>query len=389
MSSLAPNESDTSSIGRKRLLFVVTEDWYFCSHRLAHAAAAVRAGYQVGVATRVAQHREEIQNSGIEVIPFEMTRRGFNPARELSTVFRLARVYRAYRPDIVHHVALKPVVYGSIAGALTRVPVTVNAIAGLGYAFTSSTGVARILKFLIATLLPRLLNRKGSRVIVQNSDDQRALVSMRVNQKRIALIRGSGVDPDQFSFKEEIAGNVIVILASRMIWAKGIQAFVDAAKEIKASFPGARFALVGKPDPGNPNAVPVIQLQSWADQGVVEWWGYRKDMVEVLRNCHIVCFPSTYGEGIPKVLIEAAASGRAVVASDIPGCREIVRHGENGYLVSPSDHRALVGALSQLIVDSDLRIRMGRRGREIFEQTFSLGRVIRDTLKLYQEALAE
>jgi glycosyltransferase involved in cell wall biosynthesis len=174
-----------------------------------------------------------------------------------------------------------------------------------------------------------------------------------------------------------------------MIWAKGIQAFVEAAKEIKASFPGARFALVGKPDPGNPNAVPVTQLQAWAEQGVIEWWGYRKDMVEVLRICHIVCFPSTYGEGIPKVLIEAAASGRPIVASDIPGCREVVRHLENGYLVPPSHHRALVSALNLLICDDDLRKRMGLRGRRIFEQTFSLDGVIRDTLELYREALAE
>ncbi len=378
-----------SSLSRKRILFVVTEDWYFHSHRLAHAAAAVQAGYEVSVATREAQHGARIRADGVGMIPFEMTRRGFNPLAELLSILRLARIYRAYRPDVVHHVALKPVVYGSIAALVARVPVTVNAIAGLGYAFTSSDGLARVLKAFLALVIPRLLNRRGSRVIVQNPDDRDALRAMGVEPHRIALIPGAGVDPQAFSVDEEAPRPITVTLACRMIWDKGIRAFVEAAGAVKTRFPDVRFVLAGRPDPGNPKAVPEAQLSDWNRDGVIEWWGFRTDMPHVLRQSHIVCFPSTYGEGVPKILIEAAASGRPIVATDIPGCRAVVRHGENGYLVPPGDHEALVNALAGLIGDAARRKAMGLCGRALFEQTFAMDRVVADTLAVYREALRE
>ncbi|UCH47840.1 MAG: glycosyltransferase family 4 protein [Betaproteobacteria bacterium] len=371
------------------MLFVVTEDWYFCSHRLAHAAAASRAGYQVAVATRVVEHGERIKSTGVGVIPFEMTRRGFNPVAEALTILRLARLYKEYQPDIVHHVALKPVVYGSIAARVARIPVTINAVSGLGYAFTSSTGSARVLRFLISSAMPRLVNRKGSRVITQNPDDYQALVNIGVDPNRVSLILGAGVDPNEFPFQEESTGPVTVTLASRMIWAKGIQAFVDAAKDIKRRNSSVRFVLVGRPDLGNPASVSQGQLRAWASEGLIEWMGHRSDMAEILSASHIVCLPSTYGEGIPKVLIEAAATGRPIVASDIPGCREVVRNGESGYLVPPSDHASLVKALEELVADASKRRMMGQRGRQLFEENFSLERVIGETLGIYREAMNE
>jgi len=370
-------------------MFVVTEDWYFCSHRLPLAQAAIKQGFDVSVATRVAEHGEQIRAAGISLIPFEMSRRGFNPFRELATFVQLAQLYRDQSPDIVHHVALKPVILGSLAAWIARVPTTVNAIAGLGYAFTSSDGVARILKSFIATALPRLLNRRGSRVIVQNPDDRNALREMGVEQHRIALIPGAGVDPREFNIGEEGAEPITVTLASRMIWDKGITAFVEAAEALKARFPDVRFVLVGRPDPGNPKAVPETQLSDWHHRGVIEWWGYRADMPQVLRETHIVCFPSTYGEGVPKILIEAAASGKPIVATDIPGCREVVRHEESGYLVPPGEHGALVNALAELIGDAAKRKAMGLRGRELFERTFAMDQVIAATLAVYREALRE
>jgi glycosyltransferase involved in cell wall biosynthesis len=374
---------------RRRVLFVVTEDWYFHSHRLSHAVAAVRAGYHVGVATRETRHGAEIRAAGIELIPLEISRRGFNPLAEIRAIVGLARLYRRYRPDIVHHVALKPVVYGAIAVRFASVPVAVNAVAGLGHAFTATGGFARVLRGAIAAVLPRLLNRRGSRVIVQNPDDRDALAAMGVEAGRIALIPGAGVDPGEFELRDEAPEPVTVTLASRMIWAKGIQAFVDAAAALRGRFPGVRFVLVGKPDAGNPKAVPEAQLRAWADSGVVEWWGFRPDMATVLRQSHIVCLPSAYGEGIPKTLIEAAASGRPIVATDVPGCREVVLHGDSGYLVPPGDQAALERALVELIRDGQRRVAMGRRGRELFERSFSLERVIADTLAVYREALGE
>lgn len=372
-----------------KLLFVVTEDWYFQSHRLSHAAAAARAEYRVAVATRVVEHGETIKSAGVEVIPFEMTRRGLNPIGEVSTILRLVRLYKEYRPDIVHHVALKPVVYGSIAARVAHVPVMINAISGFGYAFSSTTGMARMVRFLISRALPWLLNRKGSRVITQNPDDYEALVNIGVDPNRVALIPGAGVDPGEFPFQAEMAGPVTVTLASRMIWAKGIQAFVNAASEIRNRNPSVRFVLVGRPDPGNPGSVPEQQLREWVRDGLIEWNGHRSDMSRMLGASHIVCLPSTYGEGIPKVLIEAAATGRPIVASNIPGCREVVRSGHSGYLVPPSDQSSLVKALEDLIADASKRRRMGRCGRQLFEERFTLDNVIDNTLVIYREAMNE
>jgi glycosyltransferase involved in cell wall biosynthesis len=233
------------------------------------------------------------------------------------------------------------------------------------------------------------MNRKGSRVIVQNPDDYQALVNIDLDPNRVSLIPGAGVDPDEFPYQEETTGPVTVTLASRMIWAKGIQAFVDAANDIRGRDPSVRFVLVGRPDPGNPASVPESRLREWANQGLVEWMGHQSDMAEILGASHIVCLPSTYGEGIPKVLIEAAATGRPIVASDIPGCREVVRHEESGYLVPPSDQGALTKALEELIVDASKRRMMGQCGRRLFEEKFSLDRVIGQTLGVYREAMNE
>ena len=374
---------------RKKVLFVVTEDWYFHSHRLAHAVAAAAAGYEVSVATREAEHGEAIRAAGIRLIPFEMTRRGFNPFAEVRTILRLAKLYRDHAPDLVHHVALKPVVYGSIAARWARVPAMINAISGLGYAFTSADNRAKLLKTAIGIGLPRLLNRRGSRVIVQNPDDEAALLRMGVEPDRVKLILGAGVDPSAFAVRAPPDGPVLIVLASRMIWAKGIRAFVNAAAKLKPRFPGTRFVLVGKPDPGNPKAVPESQLVQWNASGPVEWWGFREDMADVLGQCHLVCFPSTYGEGIPKALIEAAAIGRPIVATDIAGCREVVKDGENGLLVTPGDDGALVAALTRLIEDAALRKAMGSEGRTRFERLFAIQGVVRATLQAYEEALSE
>lgn len=389
MNSADPTVHQADTPCRKKILFVVTEDWYFHSHRLAHAVAAVAAGYDVSVATREAGHGDLIRSAGIDLIPFEMTRRGFNPFAELLTVFRLSILYRSHKPDIVHHVALKPVIFGSLAAWLARVPAMVNAVAGLGYAFTSGDGRAKALRSAIGMILPRLLNRRGSRVIVQNPDDGGALAGMGVEQRRIVLIRGAGVDPQMFRAEQMQAGPPIVVLACRMIWGKGVRAFVAAAQAVRSRFPEARFVLVGKPDPGNPNAVPESQLADWNRAGPVEWWGFRTDMPQVLREMHIMCFPSTYGEGVPKILIEAAASGKPIVATDIPGCREVVLHGESGFLVMPGDHEALVAALVELIGDPGRRTAMGLRGRAHFEQNLALDGVVDATLRVYAEALRE
>ena len=373
---------------KPRLLFLVTEDWYFVSHRMPLAIAAREAGFEVMVATRVRQHGEAIRAAGLKLIPFEWSRRGMNPWRELSVLLRLAALVRREKPDLVHQVALKPVLYGSCAARMAGKLRVVNALVGLGFIFASESRLARLLRPLIVRALRLLLAGRGRLLILQNPDDLKLLAEAGViAADRVRLIRGSGVDPQRFAFSDEPAGVSQVVLASRMLWDKGVAEFVDAARRLRADGVAARFILVGDTDADNPAAVPPAQLAAWREEGVVEWRGWSDDMPAVLAAAHLVCLPS-YREGLPKVLLEAAACGRAIVATDVPGCREIVADGDNGLLVPARDAAALADALLALINDPDLRRHMGQRGRQRVLAEFSQARVIEETLAVYQELLA-
>lgn len=372
-----------------RILFFVTEDWVFRSHRLPLARAARVAGYEVAVVTRVQEYGDRIRAEGFELIPLALRRRGRNPWQELRVIAQLVRIYRTQRPDIVHHVAIKPVLYGSVAAWLTRVRATVNALAGLGYVFSSRQWGARMLRPLVKVAYHFLLNRPNTRTIIQNPEDRSLLIeSAFLDPGKVVLIRGSGVAMDLFTPRAELPGVPIVVMAGRMLWDKGVAEFVQAAGQLREAGIAVRLVLVGKSDTENPTAVPQSQLVEWQRRGDVEWWGYREDMHEVLAQSHIVCLPTFYGEGVPRILIEAAACGRPVVATDVPGCREIVRHGENGLLVTARDAHALARALKQLLLDPSLRKRMGKRGREIAEAEFSVERVNDDTLAVYRSLLS-
>jgi glycosyltransferase involved in cell wall biosynthesis len=375
-------------MSRPRLLYLVTEDWYFCSHRLPLAAAAREAGFDVSVATRVREHADEIRAAGVEPIPIGLSRRSVNPYRELRALREIVSTYRAAKPDIVHHVALKPVIYGSLAARLAGVPAVVNALAGLGYLFSSQDPRARLARPAVEAAFRSLLDRSNSRLIVQNPDDLRFLVSEGVvDARRATLIRGSGVDTTRFVPAPEPEDMPLVVLPARMLRDKGVFEFVAAAAQLKNDGIAARFALVGDPDPDNPASIPAATLQHWSDSGAVEWWGWRDDMITVLQQSHIVCLPS-YREGLPKALIDAAACGRAIVTCDVPGCREVVREGENGLLVPARDSAALAAALRRLLEDPQLRRAMGEQGRARAVAEFSVERVLEQTLGLYRELLA-
>jgi glycosyltransferase involved in cell wall biosynthesis len=379
----------SSEPSRPILLFVVTEDWYFVSHRLVLARAAVRAGYRVVVATRVKAHGDVIAEAGCELWPLPWRRRGDGVLGHVSALRGLVGLYRHLRPDVVHHVALKPVVFGGIAARLSGTVGTVNAIAGLGGAMTQAGRLGQLKRRALRLVL-RFVVGTGSAVIVQNPDDGETLVRWGIaSRDQVALIRGAGVEPDEFPVAPETPGMVTVALAARMLWNKGVAEFVDAARDLRRRGVVARFVLVGEPDRDNTAAVPEGVIRRWAEEGVVEWLGRRDDMPTVLAGCHIICLPSFYGEGIPKVLIEAAAAGRPIVTTDTPGCREIVRHGENGLLVEPRNASALAAALAALIGDPSARRRMGQRGREIVEEEFGVARVVDETLSVYARIRAE
>lgn len=370
---------------KPKLLFVVTADWYFCSHRLILARVAKSKGFDVVVVTRVMNHGKQIEEEGFKLIPIGMERSGKSLLKEIVTLWELIGIYKNERPDIVHHVAMKPVLYGSFAALITRVPHVVNALTGMGYMFISSKREAILLRKIVSSAFRILLNRPNSRVILQNPDDQHLMVQSGIlNSERIVLIRGSGVDTMEFSPTPEPSGMLTVVLASRLLWDKGVGEFVEAARILCKKGVSARFVLVGDTDPENPAAVPTSQLEDWNRSGIVEWWGRRDDMPHIFSESHIVCLPS-YREGLPKVLLEAAACGRAIVTTDVPGCREIVRQGENGLLVPVRDSSALAEALHRLIEDPVLRRHMGENARKIALAEFSVEKVVADTLALYQQ----
>lgn len=377
------------AIRRPRLLFLVTEDWYFWSHRVDLARVAQDEGFEVLVATRVRNHGERIRRAGFRLVPLRTLRRGAPGARDMAAVAEILCLYWRARPDIVHHVALKPVVYGSWAARLARVPGVVNAIAGLGSAFIgNSTGSPPLhvaarhsLRFAFAVL--------RSTAIFQNHDDWEYFTRTGIlGKSRAVVIRGSGVNTNLFMVSPEPAGVPLVLLPARMLWDKGVGEFVEAARILSAQRIHARCVLVGMIDAENPSAIPEARIRAWQHEGVVEWWGHREDMPRTLAAANVIVLP-TYREGLPKVLLEASASGRVIVATDVPGCREIVRHGVNGSLVPPHDPRALAEAITLLVRNPALRAEAGRRGREIVEREFSVARIAGETLAVYRRLLDE
>lgn len=371
----------TSSGSAGTLLFVVTEDWYFCSHRLALARAARAEGWRVVVATRVDRHADDILGAGLELRPLSMRRRGMSPPGELRTLLELVALYRREHPTVVHHVALKPVLYGSLAAFAAGVPAVVNAVAGLGFVFISRSFGARALRPLVRAGYRLAFAGRGTRVVVQNDDDEAKVRDLGVNPERIALIRGSGVDLDRFAPGPEPDEPVVVTMVSRMLRDKGVFELVEAARRLSRSHPSLRVRLVGPPDPENPASIDTETLEALAREGIIEWCPGTDDVPGVWARSHVAVLPS-YREGLPKALLEAAACGRPMVSTDVPGCRDVVRHEHTGLLVPPRDASALASAIARLADDPELRARLGRGARE-HVRDFAEAPIVGQTLELY------
>ena len=367
-----------------RLLFVVDDDSYFCSHRLHLGRAARRAGYEVLVATRVERHGKLIEDEGFKLLPIRLRRGIQSPLQELASLRELIHLYRQEKPDVVHHVALKMVLFGGIAARLTGVPARVHAITGLGHLFHGETSKASLLRSALLPVLTRGMRGPGSLVILQNEEDRNDLVRFGIVDKaQTVIIRGAGVDTEQFHPLAEAHGTPTLILPARMLRHKGVGEFVQAARLLRGKGVRARFVLVGPVDTHNPSSFTSAQLHTWVKEGIVEWWGHREDMLNVYASSHIVVLPS-YHEGLPKVLIEAAACSRPLIATRVRGCQEVVRDGDNGLLVRPRDSLALADAILTLMQDPALQRRMGARARTIAVQEFTCEQIAARTLEVYR-----
>jgi glycosyltransferase involved in cell wall biosynthesis len=373
------------SSAKPRLLYVVTEDWAFLSHRLPMARAACEAGFEVHVATRVSNDAAAIEAERFILHPIPFARGSLSPFTALSTIAALRRVHREVKPVLAHHVALQSCVLGMLA-SLGRPCACVNAFIGLGYSFTSETYKARAVRTLLGSLLRLLVNRKNSVALVQNSDDKTALVSLGIAKSRIALISGSGVDVKRFIPLAEPVGAPTFGFVGRLLDDKGIRTLVAAHRLLREHIADAKLLIAGTPDPANPASVTEAEARTWNDETGITWLGHVADIAGFWAKAHVAVLPSRR-EGLPLSLMEAAACGRAMIASDVPGCREIVIHEETGLLFRVNDAAGLADAMARLATDPQLRTRCATRARQLVAERFAADIIGRKIVELYRSVL--
>ena len=372
-----------------KLILFANTDWYLYNFRRSLALALRDAGHKVLLISPPGPYGEKLRALGLNWQPVPMDRRSLNPLREAALLWHLVRLLRRERPDAVHGFTIKCAVYGSLAARLAGVPARVNAVAGMGYVFISEAPKARLLRPIVRSLLKLALGGRNARLILQNPDDVALFEQARlVDPEHIRLIPGSGVDCSRFlpDGDREPGARMRVLLPARLLWDKGLAEYVQAARLLLGEGRPIDFLLAGDPDPGNPAAVPEAEVREWVAQGWVQWLGHVDDMPALLRSVEIVALPS-YREGLPKGLIEAAASGCALVTTDVPGCREVVTHEVDGLLVPVRDGNALARAIARFQEDPALRTRLAEAGRRKALDRFDERIVLRDTLAVYREVL--
>ncbi|PWL16259.1 glycosyltransferase family 1 protein [Falsochrobactrum shanghaiense] len=374
----------------RSLIYLISEDWFFLSHFMDRAKAAKEAGFQVHVVTRVGTRGEEIRAAGFNLIHLDMRRASLGPFQLLREIAEVARIYRRTAPDIVHHIALRPIIVGSFAAFLARIGRVVNAPVGMGFVFSSDTIKARLLRPFVVKALKIALHGRRKIAIVENDDDRTELVERKlVKPDKLVVIEGAGVDLNAFPYvKRQDADGIVVMLAARLLKEKGVREFVGAVEILQRECLNCRFVLVGEPDPDNPGKIDDKELKDWQDRNLVDWQGRSNNMTETILQADIFCLPS-YREGLPKVLLEAGASGCAIITTDVPGCRQIVTHMQTGLLVPPRDAVFLAGAIRTLVRDGSLRLSLADAARKKVESCFSNKIVNERTLSVYRHMISE
>ena len=372
----------------KKLFIVVNQDWFFLSHRLPIGVAAKDAGYDVTVVSEDTGVSDKIRAAGLNTINLPINKSGTNLKDEIKTFFFLYKLFKREKPDIVHLVGLKTMLWGSLACRFAGVKAMVSAVCGLGVLFdeknADSMMTRGILKVLRATH-----SGKRTKIIFQNNDDKAIFRNAKImTEEQCAFTNGSGINLQNYDYTPEPAGEPIkVIFTARMVEDKGTMVLIDAAKKLESEYKGrVQFLLCGGLD-SNPNGITKEMLESKCDGEYVQWLGYRKDVLELLKQSHIMAFPSWYREGLPKSVIEAEAIGRPVVTTDSVGCRDTVIDGKNGFMIPIKDSDALADALKKLIDNSELRQEMGRNAREFAVSKFDIKDVVKVHLDVYKNIM--
>jgi glycosyltransferase involved in cell wall biosynthesis len=366
--------------------------WYLYNFRRSLAADLRRAGYEVLLISPTDEYGEKLRELGFRWVAAPMNRRSVNPIREAVLIAWLCRLFWCERISLVHGFTIKSAVYGALAARLVRVRARINAVVGMGYVFTSQDLRAKCLRPILSIFFRLALGGKRARLVLQNTDDRRMFLQAGwVPAQRIRLIRGSGVDTKLFAPRSDAEmrdGQALrVALASRLLWDKGIGEAVAAIREARRRGIKIDFFIAGSIDEGNPNGIPQGILQSWVDEGLLHWLGQVKDVASLFRKVDVVILPTYYGEGLPKCLLEAAASGLAIVATDMPGCRELVTHEEDGLIVPPRDADALTSTIARLHDDQPLRARLGAAARAKVLAYFDSRLVNAQTIAMYRELI--
>lgn len=372
---------------KRKLFIVVNVDWFFLSHRLPIAKAAQKNGYDVTILTQNTGRFDEIKKEGLDVVDVPFKRSGTNILNELRVIYTLIKEFKKLKPDVIHNVAMKASIYGSIAAKWVKTGKIINAISGLGFVFSNEK--AGLLK----KVLLRMMNFafKSSRVhfIFQNPDDYRLFQENSfASYSNSIIIKGSGIDLNEFKFCEPPQNDkLVIVLVARMLEDKGIREFKDASDFLRPEFENKiEWILIGPVDKENPSTLTENELHKMVIPGYFEWVGYQENIQEFYERSDIVSLPS-YREGLPKSLIEACAIGRPIVTTDAPGCKECVDDGINGYLVPVGDSKELADKIKLLVDDENLRIDFGKRSRLKAEKEFSIDNVVEKTLKLYSDVL--
>lgn len=369
-------------------MFVTNVDWFFISHRLIIAEEAKKRGFEVFVAAEDTGRSQEIRDKGIEFINLSFSRSGTNPFKEFNTLIKFFNLYKCINPDIVHHITLKPVIYGSIIARILKIRGVVNAISGLGYNFTK--GRESFVQKLMLYIMKLGFSCKNLVVIFQNDDDRDELISLGIikSSNKLVRVNGSGVDLKKYfesNFPE--FNRIKILLPSRMLWDKGIKELRESSDLLKENYINKiEFILSGMADDENKAGVSASYLEDWNDGNYIKWIGYQKDMFPVYQNSHIVVLPS-YREGMPKALLEACAVGRAIVTTNGIGCREVVDEGFNGFKVPVANSSELVNALEELINNHELIIQMGHNSRLKAEKEFDVKNVVQKHIEIYNSLL--
>ena len=369
----------------KKLLMMVNSPAFFMSHFFPVAQSAQQEGYDVYVASMDGDSVKAIKEAGLKHIVLPMSRSGKGPFGELRTLISTWLILWKVKPDLLHLMTIKPVLYGGIAAKFAPVKGLLAVVTGLGFVFLSQGSKAKLLRSLIIRAYRLAFSKKNSRILFENPDDLKTMIDLGVlREEQAELVRGAGVDLQKYAFLPERTGEPIVCLAARLLRDKGVVEFVDAADILRKKGISARFQLIGNTDPENPATITEYEISQWEKIGAVELLGFRADIPQLFAGANIVVLPS-YREGLPKVLLEAAACGRAVVTTDVPGCQHAIIPDVTGLLVPVQDSEKLADAIERLLEDPGLRLRMGEAGRELAEDDFAIEKIVAQYLAVYRK----